>query len=206
MWVYHREHLGHKGAEGSGNRLFMVENYEDQPWGTPTHYMTNISCWNTSTGKLIWQITREGSAEGPEAIGENSSVFLINDDLVCYDSNGSLEWNAGQYLVRSPVSIPEKGGRCGLLFADDSSLMMIDGDGVRQWQYQFDSSVESSLPGQNGSYIAITSDYVISIHKPVLSTTMNYFVVLLAIDLFVTLMSIVRMVDMIWPQSKSQVV
>ena len=51
----------------------------------------------------------------------------------------------------------------------------------------------------------MTNDYVISIHKPVLSTTMNYFVVLLAIDLFVKLMSVVRIVDMLWPKAKSRI-
>jgi hypothetical protein len=139
------------------------------------------------------------------AMGDSSSIFLLNGELVCYDSNGSLEWNAGQHQPVHPVAIPAGDGRSGLLFAEGSTLTMIDGHGAIRWQYQFDSPLESVSLGQNGSYVAMTQDFVISIHRPVLSTTMNYFVVLLAIDLFVALMSVVRMVDVVWPQSKARV-
>ncbi len=167
--------------------------------------MTNISCWNTTTGKQIWQRTQDGQADRPVAVGNGSAVFLLNSGLVCYSANGSLEWNLGKPDAVHPVAVPAGNGRTGLLFAEGPTLTMIDGDGASLWQYQFDSPVESVSLGQNGSYVAMTHDYVISIHKPVLSTTMNYFVVLLAIDLFVTLMSIVRLADMVWPQSKARI-
>jgi outer membrane protein assembly factor BamB len=205
MWTDHRNLAVLPWTEGSGNRVYLIENYEDQPWGYPGHDMTNISCRNTSTGKQIWQRTQEGSADGPLAAGNGSFIFLLNGELVCYSSDGSLEWNAGRHSPLHPVVIPTGGGRCGLLFAEGSTLTMIDGHGATQWQYQFDSPLESVSLGENGSYVAMTQDFVISIHKPVLSTTMNYFVVLLAIDLFITLMSVVRLVDMVWPQSKARI-
>lgn len=96
-------------------------------------------------------------------------------------------------------------GNCGLLCADGSMLSMINGNGTELWQYHLDSSVEAGSLGHDGRIIVMTNDYAISIHKPVLSTTMNYFIVLLAIDLFVTLMSAVWIIDMIWPKSKAGV-
>lgn len=204
-WSNHKDHQVFPWTSGPGDRTYMIENYQDQPWGLPVHDVTNISCWNSSTGRQIWQRTQEGYADGPLAVGNGSSVFSLNGELVCYDPNGSLEWNAGKDHTLQPVIIPEVAGKCGLLFAEGSSVTMIDGKGVTKWQYQFDSPVESVSLGETGSYIAMTQDFVISIHRPVLSTTMNYFVVLLAIDLFVTLMAAVRIVDMVWPQSKARI-
>jgi hypothetical protein len=139
------------------------------------------------------------------AMCDNSSIFLLNRELVSYSSNSSVEWNAGNFAGDHPVAIPASSGKCGLTFVEDSTLSMIGGNGELQWKYQFDSPVKADFVGHNGSFIVMTNDYVISIHKPVLSTTMNYFVVLLAIDLFVKLMSVVRIVDMLWPKAKSRI-
>jgi hypothetical protein len=36
-WVDHEDHLAFPGTEDPGNIMYLVENYDDQPWGYPTH-------------------------------------------------------------------------------------------------------------------------------------------------------------------------
>ncbi len=205
-WTFQCEHYATPGTAGPGDALYLIENYEDQPWGYPEHVVNRITSWNTANGTLNWQRVMEGWAYGPVAMCDNASIFILNGELVRLSSNGGVEWYSGFFIYDlSRTTILDDDGNCGLLIASGSNLYKIESDGSRPWQYRLDSPVKAGVLGPDGSMMVITNGFVISIHKAVLTTTMNYFVVLLAIDLFVTLMSAVWMFDLMWPKDKARI-
>ena len=205
-WTCKNDHDAYPGTLGPDNVVYYVENYDDQAWGNPTHPVNRISCWNTSTGKLEWQLVQDGWAQGPYAMSDHSSTFIISGELVTFGSNGSVISKTAYPSNDADLgALLDQDGNGGKLYTADSSLSMTDASGNLIWQFPVGSTVKAGALGNDGRIIVMTDDYAISIHKPALTTTMNYFVVLLAIDLFVSLMSTVRIIDMMWPQAKSKV-
>ena len=206
-WSASNEHHAFPGTVGPGNVVYYIEVYQDQPWGYPEHSVGVITARNSSTGELIWRDSENGWVNGPLALSENGSLFLVNGELMKFSPEGTVEWNSSyfaSYYQASVARILDSDHDCGILCSQDTTLSMINGDGVRTWEFTLDSPALAGSIGHDGRIIVITNDYAISIHKPALTTTMNYFVVLLAIDLFVTLMFAVRFLDMIWPQEKAR--
>ena len=122
----------------------------------------------------------------------NGGISLIGPtgEVICSVANAERQWTVLGYDEN------------GFLLTDDHTSVTrtgVNGDTI--WKFGLDSYVGAGYRGPHGEIIVMTSDFMVSIHKPVLSTTMNYFVVLLAIDLFVTLMSVVGIVDRMWPRS-----
>ncbi|HEY3419152.1 MAG TPA: hypothetical protein VGK23_01195 [Methanomassiliicoccales archaeon] len=184
---------------GPNNTAYSLEVFQDQRWGLPSYPVSRINSQNTSTGILNYQKTFDGFAIGPLAMSDNASLFSIFGKMVKLGSDGSVLWNSSDWNLFSLNRILDDDGNCGLLVADESLITLIDGNGVQRWQYRLDSTVDAGHLRPDGSVIVMTDEYAMSIDRPVLTTTMNYFAVLLAIDLFVTLTTLVRIVDMIWP-------
>jgi hypothetical protein len=205
LWNSSNEHSGFPGTAGPGNNVYYVTSFEDQEWGYPIHQVSRVSSINASSSALNWQHNFEGMAYGPVKMGDNASIFIVNGGLV---KIGSVDGNIskfGTYIYSfSRTTILDGDNNCGLLIAEGASLRMIGGNGQQSWQFRLDSPVKAGSMGADGSVIVMTSNYVVSIGHPVLTTNMNYFVVLLAIDLFVTLISIVSIADKIWPQAKAR--
>lgn len=206
IWAIQNENGAFPGTIGPHNSVFYLEVYEDQPWGYPSHMASRITSVNASSGTLNYLKEMEGWTNGPLAMSDEASLFLINGELVKLGVNGSVLLNSGHVLDSFPNNrILDDDGDCGLLMAEGSLIIKLDGNGVQTWKYRLDSRVIAGHLRDDGSVMVMTNDFAISIDRPVLTTTMNYFVVLLAIDLFVTLMTIVRFVDMIWPSSKARI-
>ena len=206
-WSCQNEHLAFPGTVGPDNVTYYIENYQDQPWGYPVHNIGVITARNTSTGALIWSHSQDGWVLGPLAMCHDSSLFLVTGELMRFSSNGSVLWKTDYFASEYQANVArilDNDGNCGILCAQDSTLSMIDGNGVRTWEFPLDSPALGGTLGHDGRIIVLTNEYAISIHKPALTTTMNYFVVLLAIDLFISLMFTVRFFDMIWPQKKAK--
>ena len=203
VWTNQYEHATFPGTAGPNNVVYYIDAYQDQAWGYPTHEVSRISSWNTSSGVMNWQKDFEGSVYGPLAMSDNASLFLLNGELVKIGSDGGIVWNSGIFIYSfSYTTILCDDGNCGLLIADGAWLRLIDGNGHQSWRFHLDSRVKAGSLGADGTIIVMSNDFVISIGHPVLTTTMNYFVVLLAIDLFVTLISIVSIADRMLPQKK----
>jgi hypothetical protein len=201
VWRAQSVHNAFPGVAGPSDIVYYLEVYEDQPWGYPSHLVSRISSWNASLGNLNFQVVLEGEAYGPMVMGDNASLFLINGELAKIGAGGEIVWHSDPY---SNIRILDDDGNCGVLLGEGSKLTMIGGDGVKRWEYRLDSKVYAGILRADGSIVVMNDEYVISIDRPVLTTTMNYFVVLLAIDLFVTLMTLVRIADMVWPTSKAR--
>jgi hypothetical protein len=205
LWRSANEHSGFPGTAGPNDAVYYVTAYQDQQWGYPVHQVSSISSVNASSGVLNWQHGIEGTAYGPLAMSDDASLFLLNGELVKIGSADGTINNFGIFSYSSSrTTILDDDGNCGLLIADGASMRMIGGNGHQSWQFRLDSPVKAGSLGTDGSVIVMTNDYVVSIGHPVLTTNMNYFVVLLAIDLFVTLISIVSIADKMWPQAKAR--
>jgi hypothetical protein len=185
-----------------GKVILVIDNWQQPSPDGGFQVYSRITAWNADTGVLNWQRVQKGWASIYDSTSENGTVIWMNGSIsqigpagetVCSVTDAQRQWNVLGYDEN------------GFLLTDDHSTITrtgVNGDPI--WKLGFDSRVEAGSLGPKGEIIVATSDYVVSIHKPVLSTTMNYFVVLLAIDLFVTLMYVVSIVDRMWPRSSAR--
>jgi outer membrane protein assembly factor BamB len=186
-----------------GDIICVIDTWQEpDPEGVPM-VSSRITAYNATTGELMWERQQNGSAWSHNSINGNGTVFRMQGEIVLIGQTGMVIWNftsdPGEWNV---LSADEH----GVLLADGHGMIgKRDGNGSMIWQLSLESQAKAGFLGHNGDIVVITDHYVIAIHQPVLSTTMNYLVVLLAIDLFVTLMSIVRIIDMIWPSSKARI-
>jgi hypothetical protein len=201
--VAQRDHLS-RNSYLQGKAICIIDNWQIPTFDGVSQTMSRITEWNASTGSLNWQMEQNGWASIYGPINGEDIMFQANGKISFIRPTGEeAVWNVT--TLQGDWSILEYNER-GLLFSDDhGTIGRTDNNGSMMWEYGLDSQVITGSLGHSGGVIVITHDYVISIHKPVLSTTMNYFIVLLAIDLFVTLMSAVGIIDKMWPKAKARV-
>jgi hypothetical protein len=177
-----------------GNVVYVIDVRSD---------VSQVTSWNLTTGSLIWKMEEGGLLSITELPYGKGTVLQTNGNRTLIDSTGEAVWNI--------TGVPDKWelldyNEDGLLLSDGKGTIgRIDSSGGVIWEFGLDSSVNAGSLGLDGRVIVLTDDYLISIHRPVLSTTMNYFIVLLAIDLFITLMILVRTIDMLWPMSRAKI-
>jgi hypothetical protein len=186
----------------TGDTIYVTENWIDQSSNASSLMLSRITAWNASTGCLNWQSEPDGWVYILDSVNGRDPIFQVGEELVSYGPTGKVIWNATVNLVnRAIIDFDEN----GLVLSDGRGMLSrMDDHGSTMWGFRLDTRVVSGSLGEDGRIIVMTHDYAISIHKAVLSTTMNYFVVLLAIDLGVTLMYAVWIIDLTWPKAKAR--
>lgn len=115
---------------------------------------------------------------------QNNWTLEASNTTGAYQANGTSGWNvAGAY-------------ENGLLLYDDIGVKLIDDHASTQWQYDLDSWTISSVHiGTDGTIFVVSNDGVVAIHKPTMSMTMTYLMVLVGFDVLVVLTGSIWLLD-----------
>jgi len=95
------------------------------------------------------------------ALSENGSLFLVTGELMKFGPNGTIEWHsnffASDYQARA-TRILDADNDCGILCSQDTTLSMINGDGVRTWEFTLDSPAQAGFIGHEGRILVVTNE------------------------------------------------
>jgi hypothetical protein len=182
---------------GEGGITIGSVNYQWDGWDGQTENGTDysysiLSAYNISNGVLLFRTNLTGVTIGTVYVNggttftesDSSNLWTVQTDGRAYEANGTTGWQiVGAY------------GN-GLLINDDIGIKLIDPHGSTEWQYNLDSWTISSVNiGGDGTIFVVSNDGVMAIHKPTMSMTMTYLMMLVGFDILVSLTGSIWLFD-----------
>jgi hypothetical protein len=123
-------------------------------------------------------------------------IFVSSDGQAFgFDPNGTILWHIYTDMIGTTQCCIDF--KLGLLVQSDNAITKIGKDGS-YWTYDgIDSTIYGGRLGQNNTVYVLTSDKLMVLYKPTVSTPTEYLIAMLSVDMLIALSSVLWIADRI---------